>query len=225
MRATNRTTTTTENIPHGRPIERRWLRIFHADDQDDQDVNGDVDVDVAGMVVTVQVVERNSGRDPFPKLLSRARLPKQVYSIGARSVPSYAVLTPLSLLSYSSLTPLLLLSHSPLTPLSLLSYAYLTPLSLLLSHAYLTPLSLLLSHAYLTPLSLLSYASSRPMSDATRKRMDAMRQFYHFKDLRIGEVINVYNRAIMLHDCDSFTKKFYMEECGRAEKDFVPVPQ
>eukprot|EP00959_Pyramimonas_sp_CCMP1952_P227748 4761771-Pyramimonas_sp.AAC.2 len=32
MRATNRTTAT-ENIPRGRPIERRRLRIFHAGDQ------------------------------------------------------------------------------------------------------------------------------------------------------------------------------------------------
>jgi hypothetical protein len=48
---------------------------------------------------------------------------------------------------------------------------------------------------------------ARPMSDATRTRMNAMRQFYHFEDLKIGGAINVYNRAIYLHDCDSFTRK------------------
>eukprot|EP00976_Prorocentrum_cordatum_P071901 1180503-Prorocentrum_minimum.AAC.2 len=36
MRATNRTTAT-ENIPRGRPIERRRLRIFHAGDADEND--------------------------------------------------------------------------------------------------------------------------------------------------------------------------------------------
>jgi len=32
----------------------------------------------------LEVVERNSGRDPFPKLLKRIKLPKEVYSLGAR---------------------------------------------------------------------------------------------------------------------------------------------
>jgi hypothetical protein len=35
-------------------------------------------------VEVLEVLQRNSGRDPFPKLLRRQQLPKQNYSIGVR---------------------------------------------------------------------------------------------------------------------------------------------
>jgi len=96
-------------------------------------------------VEILEVVERNSGRDPFPKLLNRGQLPKQIYSLGAR-----------------------------------------------------------------------------PMSEETRRRVK--HEFYNWKEFRIGGTIRVYGRNIMLHDCDDFTRSYYMHELGLTEKDFMPFP-
>lgn len=46
---------------------------------------------------TVEVLEvpvKNSGRDPYPMLVKRGRLPKYLYSIGARGHPSAGRSTP-----------------------------------------------------------------------------------------------------------------------------------
>ena len=42
-------------------------------------------------------------------------------------------------------------------------------------------------------------------------------------DLKIGGMLNVYNRQLLLHDCDAFTKQFYCEQRGRTEAEFRPV--
>mmetsp|Transcript_256 Transcript_256/g.787 ORF Transcript_256/g.787 Transcript_256/m.787 type:complete len:703 (+) Transcript_256:243-2351(+) len=96
-------------------------------------------------VEVLEVVERNSGRDPFPKLLSRGKLPKQVYSIGAR-----------------------------------------------------------------------------PMSEDSRRR--AKHEYYGWKELRIGSFVEVYGRSLQLHDCDEFTRAYYMAELGLGPDEFAPVP-
>jgi hypothetical protein len=42
-------------------------------------------------------------------------------------------------------------------------------------------------------------------------------------DLKIGGMLNVYNRMLLLHDCDAFTKQFYIEQRGRSPDEFRPV--
>jgi len=42
-------------------------------------------------------------------------------------------------------------------------------------------------------------------------------------DLKIGGMLNVYNRMLLLHDCDAFTKQFYVEQRGRRPEEFRPV--
>lgn len=96
-------------------------------------------------VEVLEVIERNSGRDPFPKLLNRGPLPKQVYSLGAP-----------------------------------------------------------------------------PMSEDTRRRV--RHEFYNWTELRVGGVILVYGRPLQIHDCDEFTRSFYIQELGLSDQDFVPLP-
>jgi hypothetical protein len=36
-------------------------------------------------------------------------------------------------------------------------------------------------------------------------------------------MLNVYNRMLLLHDCDAFTKQFYIEQRGRSPEEFRPV--
>lgn len=96
---------------------------------------------------TVEVLEvhaRNSGRDPFPKLLNRMKLPKHVYEVGAC-----------------------------------------------------------------------------PMSAESRAKLNY--KYYHFTELKIGGTVEVYNRKLLLHDCDEFTKSFYITYCNRTPEDFAPI--
>jgi len=37
-------------------------------------------------------------------------------------------------------------------------------------------------------------------------------EYYSDKDLLIGATINIYGRAIILTDCDEFTKQYYKEK-------------
>jgi hypothetical protein len=46
---------------------------------------------------------------------------------------------------------------------------------------------------------------------------------YTYKDLQVGNVLKVLNRDFILHDCDEFTKQWYMENCGYTPADFEPV--
>jgi len=39
-------------------------------------------------------------------------------------------------------------------------------------------------------------------------------EFYRDSDLKIGAVINVWGRQIMLCDCDEFTKDYYRTKYG-----------
>ena len=96
---------------------------------------------------TVEVLEvhaRNNGRDPFPRLLNRMKLPKHVYEVGAR-----------------------------------------------------------------------------PMSAQSRAKLNF--QYYHFTDLAIGGTVEVFGRKLLLHDCDEFTKSFYITYCNKTVEDFAPV--
>ncbi|GBG58858.1 hypothetical protein CBR_g257 [Chara braunii] len=91
----------------------------------------------------LEVAERNNGRDPFPLLLRRGRLPRE------------------------------------------------------------TPENLLGRHAFLTS-----------MPDSA---------FYHEKDLRIGSFIRVYDRDLLLHDCDEYTYQHYRTKWGLTDEDLMPV--
>jgi len=39
-------------------------------------------------------------------------------------------------------------------------------------------------------------------------------EFYRDSDLKIGAIINVWGRKIMLCDCDEFTKEYYRTKYG-----------
>ena len=49
-------------------------------------------------------------------------------------------------------------------------------------------------------------------------------RFVHFNDLHIGGSVDVYGRALRLHDCDESTCAFYLEKCGRAPEEMQPQP-
>ncbi|KAF1566140.1 EF-hand domain-containing family member C2, partial [Eudyptes schlegeli] len=54
-----------------------------------------------------------------------------------------------------------------------------------------------------------------------RKTGAVHQEFYRDSDLKIGAVINVWGRKIMLCDCDEFTKEYYRTKYGI--EDFTPV--
>eukprot|EP00075_Anas_platyrhynchos_P015529 XP_027304782.1 EF-hand domain-containing family member C2 isoform X1 [Anas platyrhynchos] len=54
-----------------------------------------------------------------------------------------------------------------------------------------------------------------------RKTGAVHQEFYRDSDLKIGEVINVWGRKILLCDCDEFTKDYYRTKYGI--EDFTPV--
>ncbi|XP_026711806.1 EF-hand domain-containing family member C2 isoform X1 [Athene cunicularia] len=55
-----------------------------------------------------------------------------------------------------------------------------------------------------------------------RKTGAVHQEFYRDSDLKIGAVINVWGRKIILCDCDEFTKEYYRTQYGI--EDFTPVP-
>ncbi|XP_030315196.1 EF-hand domain-containing family member C2 [Calypte anna] len=55
-----------------------------------------------------------------------------------------------------------------------------------------------------------------------RKTGAVHQEFYKDSDLKIGAVINVWGRKILLCDCDEFTKAYYRTKYGI--EDFTPVP-
>ncbi|NXX43704.1 EFHC2 protein, partial [Tricholaema leucomelas] len=55
-----------------------------------------------------------------------------------------------------------------------------------------------------------------------RKTGAVHEEFYRDSDLKIGTVINVWGRKIILCDCDEFTKEYYRTKYGI--EDFTPVP-
>ncbi|NXC38118.1 EFHC2 protein, partial [Penelope pileata] len=55
----------------------------------------------------------------------------------------------------------------------------------------------------------------------SRKTGAVHQEFYKDNDLKIGAVINVWGRKIMLCDCDEFTKDYYRTKYGI--EDFTPV--
>ncbi len=46
--------------------------------------------------------------------------------------------------------------------------------------------------------------------------------FYSEEHLQIGATINVFGRAVILCDCDDFTKTYY--QAKYAVQDFTPIP-
>ncbi|TMW47965.1 hypothetical protein DOY81_006948 [Sarcophaga bullata] len=46
--------------------------------------------------------------------------------------------------------------------------------------------------------------------------------YYSDRDLQIGTVLNVYGRAVVLTECDEFTKNYYRQKYGI--EDFTPAP-
>ncbi|GAQ78061.1 hypothetical protein KFL_000070310 [Klebsormidium nitens] len=48
-------------------------------------------------------------------------------------------------------------------------------------------------------------------------------KFYHESDLRIGSYIRVFNRDMLLHDCDDFTRNYYQTKWGMPAEYLEPV--
>ena len=48
--------------------------------------------------------------------------------------------------------------------------------------------------------------------------------YYNERDLRIGNYLNVYNRNVMLTDCDGKTREYYRIKYGFEEFDALPIP-
>lgn len=49
-------------------------------------------------------------------------------------------------------------------------------------------------------------------------------EFYRDSDLKIGEVINVWGRKILLCDCDEFTKDYYRTKYGIGKLWYLSFP-
>ena len=97
-------------------------------------------------VEVLEVMGRNSGREPFPKLLRRQKLPKHgSYGVGIRPASE----------------------------------------------------------------------------DTLRKRSD---NTYHWSELRVGDVVNVFGRELTLRDCDEHTRGWYEERLGLTAADFSAMP-
>jgi len=47
--------------------------------------------------------------------------------------------------------------------------------------------------------------------DPSTDRGDARDSYYHWTDLYVGAVIDVYGREIVLSDCDRFTGQYYSD--------------
>jgi len=57
---------------------------------------------------------------------------------------------------------------------------------------------------------------------------------YTYLDIKVGGRLKVYNRDFLIHNCDNFTKAWYVENCGMSPSDFpdvdifeppAPIPQ
>jgi hypothetical protein len=55
---------------------------------------------------------------------------------------------------------------------------------------------------------------ARDSGEARNKKL-AARQYYTPEGLRVGGTVNVYARPIVLYDCDSFTRNWYIQELGK----------
>ncbi|XP_020851710.1 EF-hand domain-containing family member C2 [Phascolarctos cinereus] len=54
-------------------------------------------------------------------------------------------------------------------------------------------------------------------------KIGALKQeFYKAEDLKIGTIINIWGRKVLLCDCDEFTKQYYKTKYGVV--DFTPIP-
>ena len=54
------------------------------------------------------------------------------------------------------------------------------------------------------------------------KRADK-RQCYTPADLRIGAVLDLHNRNMLLYMCDAFTKRWYMDNLGYTDEELCPM--
>lgn len=47
---------------------------------------------------------------------------------------------------------------------------------------------------------------------------------YTWRDLRMGSVINVLGRPILIRDCDEYTREYYRDNLNLSEQELAPVP-
>ncbi|XP_026670246.1 EF-hand domain-containing protein 1-like, partial [Ceratina calcarata] len=50
-------------------------------------------------------------------------------------------------------------------------------------------------------------------------------EYYTPKDFIIGGTIFIFNRRFFLHDCDSFTRKYYSDMLGMPQPEKIPLPR
>ena len=61
----------------------------------------------------------------------------------------------------------------------------------------------------------------RPMSADSRSSSPYV--CYTADDLKLGSIINVYTREIMIYDCDDFTREYLIKEMGRSPEAMAPI--
>ena len=71
------------------------------------------------------------------------------------------------------------------------------------------------------------FVKRAPLSN-TRVESDALgptKSYTHYtaKDLMVGRTITVYNREFFIHDCDDFTRQYYIEQLGVSEEELSPI--
>ncbi|KAK9862961.1 hypothetical protein WJX84_005590 [Apatococcus fuscideae] len=66
---------------------------------------------------------------------------------------------------------------------------------------------------------------ARPPTNEERERQS--KSAYNWQDFRLGSRIQVFDRILILYDCDEFTQQWYRAQAGMTDVDFVPlqVPQ
>lgn len=47
--------------------------------------------------------------------------------------------------------------------------------------------------------------------------------FYHESDLHVGSYIKVYGRDMLIHDCDDYTRNYYMKKWNVSKEMLEPV--
>ena len=48
-------------------------------------------------------------------------------------------------------------------------------------------------------------------------------EYYGWKDLAVGAIINIHGRQMLLTSADNFTREYYKTHAGASDADFVAI--
>jgi hypothetical protein len=146
-----------------------------------------------------EVHPRNDGRDPFPMLLSKRRLPKTLPPVG-ECAPGAAQLA-CGVVRCPACRPAVRARSLPSRP------AARQPQALGVQ-----------CHTHTPPPAA---AGARPPSACSRAEQQP--EHYHWSELRIGAAVHVYGRQLLLLDCDDSTRAWYLQQGGLSEEQLAPL--